>query len=95
MRAKAEDEACAYLEGIANFLRQEGIETQIFVTGSRPAETIISLAEEEAVDVVMLATHGRGEMDRLFVGSIAERIVQHTHCPVFLVPIRERRPPNI
>jgi nucleotide-binding universal stress UspA family protein len=93
MREKAEDEACAYLEGIANFLRAEGIETQIFVAGSRPAETIISIAEEEAVDVVMLATHGLGGLDRLFVGSVAERIVQHTHCPVFLVPIHERRPP--
>lgn len=92
MRENAEDEACAYLEGIAKELRAEGIETRIFVAGSRPAETIITLAAEEGVDVVMLATHGRGGLERLFVGSVAERVVQHTQCPVFLVPIQERRP---
>jgi len=49
------------------------------------------VAEEEGVDVVMLATHGLGGFDRLFVGSVADRVVQKTRCPVFLVPIRERR----
>ena len=59
--------------------------------GSRPAKTIVSVAKEEKVDVIMLATHGRGEIERLFLGSIADRVVHQAPCPVFLVPISERR----
>ncbi len=57
----------------------------------RDYETIVQVAEEEDVDIIMLATHGRGGFDRLFVGSVADRVVQFATCPVFLVPIRERR----
>jgi hypothetical protein len=39
----------------------------------------------------MLATHGRGGLDRLFMGSVADRVVQQTRRPVFLVPVQERR----
>ncbi len=91
LREKAEQEAGEYLEGVAAALQEDGIEAHVLVCGSRPADTIISVAEEEDVDVVMLATHGRGELDRLFLGSVADRIVQNTRCPVFLVPIQERR----
>jgi len=35
---------------------------------------------------VMLATHRRGEIDRLFAGSVADRVIRNTNCPVFLVP---------
>jgi len=47
--------------------------------------------DSEDVDVLMMATHGRGGLDRLFMGSTAERIIQHTERPVFLLPIHERR----
>jgi nucleotide-binding universal stress UspA family protein len=61
------------------------------VTGSGPARTIVAVSESEAVDLIMLATHGRGGLDRLFMGSVADRVVQQTRRPVFLVPVQERR----
>jgi nucleotide-binding universal stress UspA family protein len=93
LRAEAEAEASAYLEDIATALRAEGIETRVLVTGSRPAETIVRVAEEEDVDVVMLSTHGQGELEGLLVGSVADRVVHQTHRPVLLVPIHERKLP--
>jgi hypothetical protein len=39
----------------------------------------------------MLTTHGLGTIDRLFVGSVADRVVKHARLPVFLVPIHEQR----
>jgi nucleotide-binding universal stress UspA family protein len=94
LRAQAEDQACEYLESVARVLREEGIRTRTLIKGSRPAATILSVAEEEDVDVVMLATHGRGGLERLFMGSVADRIVRNSPCPVFLVPIHERRQQN-
>ncbi len=91
LREHAETEAKEYLEGVSTNLQKAGVNTTVIVTGSRPAQTIVSIAQKEKVDVIMMATHGRGGMDSLIIGSVAERIVQNTDCPVFLVPIRERR----
>jgi len=90
MRLEAEADAQAYLNRIAGMFEDAGVQTRTFVRGSRPTQSIIELAEEESASMVMTATHGRSGLDRLFMGSVAERIVQHTHCPVFLVPAHER-----
>lgn len=92
LRREAETDAWRYLKGIANQLDQEGVSVRTVVTGSRPARTIVEVAEQENAGLVMLATHGRGGLDRLFVGSVADRVIHDTTCPVFLVPVHEKRP---
>jgi len=91
LREKAENEAEAYLNNIASILNEDGVHTRVIVQGSRPAKTIARIADEENVDVIFMATHGRGGLDRLFMGSVAERTLLNTRCPLFIVPIRERR----
>ncbi|MCA9924308.1 MAG: universal stress protein [Anaerolineales bacterium] len=78
-----------YLLNVADELRQDGIQATVQVTGNGPARTIVRVSEEEMADLIMLATHGRGGVDRLMLGSVADRVSQHMPCPVFLVPIRE------
>lgn len=87
LRAAAEARADRYLEDIAGILRQEGIETHVLVTGSRPAETIVSVAEAEDADIIILSTRGLGGVEGLLLGSVADRVVQDSHRPVLLVPI--------
>jgi nucleotide-binding universal stress UspA family protein len=94
LRSQAESDAMNYLNKVAAELGKDGIQTEVIVAGSRPAQTIISVAEGENVDIVMMASHGRGGLDRLFVGSVADRVVHQTEIPVFLVPIQERRQNN-
>ena len=36
----------------------------------------------------MMATHGRGGLDRLMLGSVADHVVRSSHRPVLLVPVR-------
>jgi nucleotide-binding universal stress UspA family protein len=93
LRVQAERETRQYLGEIAAVLRVDGLDARVLVAGSGPARTIVAVSESEEIDLTMLATHGRGGLDRLLVGSVAERVVQHTPCPVFLVPVRERRVP--
>lgn len=94
LRVAAEERAVDYLEGIAGALVADGLNARALVKGSMPARTIIEVAAAEDVDLLMLATHGRGGLDRLFVGSVAERVVRRSDNPVFLVPVHERRSPN-
>jgi nucleotide-binding universal stress UspA family protein len=93
MRQQAEITARDYLERVAEKLQTEEREVRVLVTGSNPARTIYAISEEEGVDLIMMATHGRGGLDRLFMGSVAERVVQHTERPVFLLPVQEQEIP--
>ena len=82
-----------YLNDIAESLREEGYDIITLVTGSGPARTILDISEEEKVDLIMVASHGRGGIERsehIAIGSVAERILQKTLCPVFLLPLRLR-----
>lgn len=94
LRVQAETKTRQYLDGVAAALREDGLSAHTLITGSGPARTIVAISESEATDLIMLATHGRGGLDRLLMGSVAERIVQHAQRPVFLVPVRERHEPG-
>ena len=57
-----------------------------------PADEIIKFAEEEGMDLVVVATHGRTGLKHMVMGSVAERIVRRSTIPVLTVkphPMRE------
>ena len=51
---------------------------------------ILAQAEKGAADLVVLGTHGRSGVDRLFFGSVAEKVLRTSHLPVMTVPPRVR-----
>ena len=54
------------------------------LTGSAPGE-IVRFAGEQAVDLIVIGTHGRTGALRLLLGSVAESVVRHAPCPVLTV----------
>ena len=50
-----------------------------------PWPTICQYARDKAIDLVIIATHGRTRLRHVLIGSTAERIVQHAPCPVLVV----------
>lgn len=83
-----------YLESVAEALGEKGFKVRTMVTGSGPERTILAVSESEDADLIMMATHGRGGKARaVAVGSVADRVVQSSHRPVFLVPIQPARSP--
>ncbi len=94
LRRRAVHQASQYLEQVAEVLREEGHEVRALITGYDSAETILLVSEEEDVDLVMMTSHGRGGLDRLLLGSTAERLAHYTRSFLFLVPIREKRLPE-
>jgi nucleotide-binding universal stress UspA family protein len=57
-------------------------------TGS-PALTIVEAAKTGHYDLIVMGTHGRTGLSRTFLGSVAERVVRHSSCPVLTVRTRE------
>jgi nucleotide-binding universal stress UspA family protein len=58
--------------------------------GSAAAEILDRLEEAPQIDLVVMATHGRGGVARLMMGSVAEKIVRSAPCPVLTL----REPPH-
>ena len=76
-----------YLETVAKALRERGYSARALVTGSGAVRTILEVSRSENADLIMMATHGRGNVERhASVGSVADRVVDAASCPVFLVP---------
>lgn len=56
-----------------------------FVAHGMPADEIIRVAKDRDADLIVIATHGRTGLKHLFMGSTAERVIRHVHCPVLIV----------
>jgi len=54
-----------------------------------PSTEIVAFARENDVDLVVMGTHGRGGIDRLLLGSVAERVVRGSPVPVTTVPVSD------
>jgi nucleotide-binding universal stress UspA family protein len=54
------------------------------LSGAPPFDEVCRLAQTIPADLVVMPTHGRTGLKHVFLGSTAERIVQHSSCPVFV-----------
>ena len=55
------------------------------VAEGRPEQVIIDQARQSGADLIVMGTHGRTGLDRLLMGSIAERVIGFAECPVLAV----------
>ena len=53
-------------------------------------KVIIDVAKHQKVDLIILSTHGYTGLKHMLLGSTAERVVRHAHCPVLVVRGRKR-----
>lgn len=77
----AEKNARAVKEAAA----KEGVTVQAFVMSGKPADAIIETAKEKKADLIMLGSHGRTGLERLLMGSVAERVIVLSDCAVLVV----------
>ena len=62
----------------------EGPHTCTTVVG-QPHREILRYAKDQSVDLIVMGTHGRGALEHLLLGSVAERVVRTAPCPVTTV----------
>ena len=58
---------------------------KVVVTSAATAACVVQYAQEAAIDLIIVGTHGRGAVAHLLMGSVAERIVRTAPCPVLTV----------
>ncbi|MGV7222730.1 MAG: universal stress protein [Nitrospinales bacterium] len=76
-----------FLEGVKAKATKENIPCEtIMHIGGQPHEFIIQEAKEKNIDLILMGTHGRTGLDKLLIGSVAERVVGHAPCAVMVTP---------
>jgi glycine betaine transporter len=66
---------------------KESVPLEVKIAVGKPAEEILRIARDEAVDLIVMGTHGRSGLRHLLLGSVAEEVTRHAPCPVFSVRI--------
>ena len=83
-------EAKSYLGDVQNRLEQKKIHARTIVDQGAVVEVIIHTARSEHVDLIAMASHGRGGISRVFYGSVAAGVLQHVDRPLLLIRSRDR-----
>ena len=64
----------------------EGLKTVVLAMAGDPVRVIADECIADAVDLIVMGTHGRRGFDRLLSGSVTERVLRASPCPVLAVP---------
>jgi nucleotide-binding universal stress UspA family protein len=73
------------LERRAAAARAAGLPTKTLIVGGVAHQEIVAAARGEQADLIVIGTHGRGGVDRLLLGSVADRVIRLAPCPVLAV----------
>ena len=65
--------------------RERDIKTTAAVRRGNPHDDILSYAEDNGIDVIIMGTHGRTGVKRALLGSVTENVVRHSEIPVLTV----------
>lgn len=55
------------------------------VVAGEPVEQIVEIAKEVESDLVIISTHGAKGLEKILLGSVAERVLKRSHCPVLIM----------
>ncbi len=77
------------LKEMQEFIDREVADSSIgiekVIRHGRPFIEILHVAREENIDLIVIATHGRGGLEHALFGSVAEKVVRKAPCPVLSI----------
>lgn len=85
LKAQLEKFLDAALDRAKTHLEAAGVKTRRFLRVGVPHEEIAKLSEEEAAELIVMTTHGRKGLTHLLLGSVTEKVIRTTPCPVLVV----------
>jgi nucleotide-binding universal stress UspA family protein len=80
LRIYAENKMAAFLE--KNKVSCPGC-TGLVLTGD-VADSIVEYADEQDADLIIIATHGKQGIEKILLGSVAQRVLKRVHCPTLV-----------
>jgi nucleotide-binding universal stress UspA family protein len=77
--------AAEYLSQLADGMRRRGLTVKCALPEGPPARAILDHACRGGTDLMALTTHGRGGLERLVFGSVADGVLRKSESPVLVV----------
>lgn len=74
-----------YLGRVERDLKATGLKVATFVDEGHPAQVIVETEASHEADMVVMSTHGRSGVVRWVYGSVADKVLHRTRCPLLLV----------
>jgi nucleotide-binding universal stress UspA family protein len=81
-----------YLERVSSDLAAGGRPVRAKVLDGVPDRALLEYSSQERCDLIVMTTHGRGGVDRFWLGSVADRVTRHATVPVMMVPAATSMP---
>ena len=85
LEMELEKNSKAELEKIAHRIREERIEAVTATLFGRASDQIIEYSENNKIDAICIATHGRSGFEHLIFGSTTEKVLRKANCPVLSI----------
>ncbi len=75
-------EAVSYVQSSAE---KAGLEAETLILEGHPAEEILNFAEEQDVDMIVVGSLGKTDVERFLLGSVSEKIIRNAKVPVLVI----------
>jgi nucleotide-binding universal stress UspA family protein len=79
--------ATEYLEKTKLHLGDPAIKTM--VKDGDSGDAIVDASKDLNADVIVMGSHSRTGLDKILMGSVAEKVLRHTTVPLFIIPIKK------
>ncbi|CAB3288320.1 UspA domain protein [Methanocaldococcus lauensis] len=73
------------LKKIKKMAEDNDVEVHTEMIEGVPAKEIVEYAEKKEADLIVMGTTGKTGLERILLGSVAERVIKNAHCPVLVV----------
>jgi nucleotide-binding universal stress UspA family protein len=77
--------AMDYLARLSFPLERDGINVECVIVYGTPAESITTYADQNDIDLIIIATHERGTLGKIVFGSITDYVIRHAMAPVLAI----------
>jgi nucleotide-binding universal stress UspA family protein len=84
-----EGQAKEILQRAAAEVKSRGVKAEMTVAVDVAVDGILAAAEERSADMIAIATHGRGGLGRVVLGSVADGVVRRSHRPCLVIRAQE------
>lgn len=91
MREVLEEEGREAFKKIEKMAKEIGVDITTEILEGSPAREIVEYAERRGIDLIVMGTSGKSGIDRLLLGSVAEKVSRKAQCPVLLVKMRKKK----
>jgi len=69
---------------VKEYADRDGVQVEAMTLKGEPYKVIVDTAEKKKANLIVIGSHGRTGMEKLFMGSVTERVIGHAGCPVLV-----------